>query len=183
MKCVLIKKKLFTWRIDQLCLLWRKWRKTDFLAAFFYVKWHLQTFWSPILKFWFKFLFFCLHFTPSDLLFCLFQCRCLIAGSFLLGSSRARSDFSSHLTDTTKLWRHISCFSKIIYTRNQLNSSSVGTDEKTHQNTLLTEMAQLMTGCQAHQSLLSAFAKWLNTKPKSTWEMRFCQQLSKSTPL
>lgn len=66
--------------------------------------------------------------------------------------------------------------------RNQLNSFIVGTAEKTHQSTLLTEMAQLMTGCQAHQNLLSAFAKWLNMKSKSTQEMRFCQQLSKSTP-
>lgn len=140
----------------------------DFLAACFYVKWHLQTFWSPILKFWFKFLFFCLYFTPSNLLFCLFQCYCLIAEAFLLGSSRATSDFSSHPTDTTKLWRRISCFSKIIHARNQLNSFRVGTAEKTHQSTLLRGMAQLMTGCQAHQSLLSAFAKWLNTRPKST---------------
>lgn len=161
------KQKLFSWRIDQLCLLWRKGRKTDFLAALFYVKWHLQTFWSSILKFWFKFLFFCLRFTLSNFLFCLFQCYCLIAEAFSLRSSRAKSDFSSHPTDTTKLWRHISCFSKIIYARNQLNSFSVGTAEKTHQSTLLTELAQLMTGCQAHQSLLSAFAR-LNMKSKST---------------
>lgn len=167
MKYVLIKKPFFTWRIDQLCLLWRKWRKTDFLAAFFYVEWHLQTFWSSILKFWFKFLFSCLRFTPSNLLFCLLQCCCLIAENFLLGTSRAISNFSSHPTDTTKSWRHISCFSKITYARKQLNSFSVGTTEKIHQSALLTELVQLMTGCQAHQSLLSAFVR-LNMKSKST---------------
>lgn len=145
----------------------RKWRKTDFLAAFFYEKWHLQTSWSPILKFWFKFLFFCIHFTPSNPSFCLFQCYCLIAQAFLLGSSSTVGEFSSpsHPTGTTRVWREIPHFSKIICARNQLYSLSVGTTEKTDQSTLLTEMEQLMTDCQAHQSVLSAFAKWLNTKP------------------
>jgi len=114
-------------------------------------------------------LFFCIHFTPSNPSFCLFQRYCLIAQAFLLGSSGTVGEFSSpsHSICTTRERRQISCFSKIICATQQLYSLRVGTTEEMHQSTLLTEMPQLMTDCQAHQSVLSAFAKRLNTKPNT----------------
>lgn len=164
----------------------RKWRKQDFFAAFFYEKWHLQTSCSPILKFVFKF-FVSVHsfhilkslvlLLPSSVLLS----NCLI---FLFDSRCTVGDFSSPSHSIgTRWWKRISSFSKIICARNEWYALSAGATENMRQSTLLTEMEPLITDCQAHHRVLSAFAKWLKTKPNQLKQCVFCQQPLKSTPL
>lgn len=75
-----------------------------------------------------------------------------------------------HPTYTTRVWRQIST---IVCARKPLRSWSVGTTEKTHPSTLLTETAQLVTDCQAHQSSLNAFTTRLNAKPNQRKQCGF----------